>query len=49
MPAEPPVRVLTNTTPLIALAQVGVFPLLRDLSHSTRFSGKRCHRLVKAS
>jgi len=31
MPAEPPVRVLTNTTPLIALAQVGVFPLLRDL------------------
>ena len=31
MPAESPVGVLTNTTPLIALAQVGLFPLLRAL------------------
>jgi predicted nucleic acid-binding protein len=31
MPAEPHVGVLTNTTPLIALAQVGLFPLLRAL------------------
>src|SRR5262249_53055881 len=31
MPAESPVWVLTNTTPLIALAQVGLFPLLRAL------------------
>jgi predicted nucleic acid-binding protein len=31
MPAESPVGVLTNTTPLIALAHVGLFPLLRAL------------------
>jgi predicted nucleic acid-binding protein len=31
MPAESPVWVLTNTTPLIALAHVGLFPLLRAL------------------
>ncbi len=31
MPPEPPGRVMTNTTPLIALAQVQVFPLLQAL------------------